>query len=214
MPCIYRVNLSGEEKGEVKIEMKSICVFCGSSMGAKSAYREAAQTLGKILANRGLKLIYGGGNVGLMGVVADATLAAGGEAIGVIPGFLANKEIAHSELTQLCLVDSMHERKTKMSDLADGFIALPGGYGTLEEFCEILTWTQLGLHQKPCGLLNVEGYFNPLLEFFDKAVREEFLKRANRSLILESSEPNQLLDLFATYQPQIVDKWIGREVKP
>ena len=194
--------------------MKSICVFCGSSMGIKPVYREAAQTLGKTLADRELKLIYGGANVGLMGTVADATLAAGGEAIGVIPEFLVNKEIAHNRLTQLHLVDSMHERKTQMSVLADGFIALPGGYGTLEEFCELLTWAQLGLHQKPCGLLNIEGYFDPLLEFFDKAVSEEFLKPVNRSFILESSDPNQLLDLFATYQPQIVDKWIGREVKP
>ncbi|MCC5653801.1 TIGR00730 family Rossman fold protein [Nostoc sp. XA013] len=194
--------------------MKSICVFCGSSMGVRPVYKEAAQTLGKTLASQKFRLVYGGGNVGLMGVVADAALLAGGEVIGVIPEFLAAKEIAHNELTVLHVVGSMHERKTKMADLADAFIALPGGYGTLEEFCEILTWAQLGLHQKPCGLLNVERYFDPLLRLFDHAVKEEFLKSALRSLVLEGSDAQSLLDLFATYQPPIVDKWIGREVKP
>lgn len=194
--------------------MKSICVFCGSSMGVRPVYKEAAQTLGKTLASQKFRLVYGGGNVGLMGVVADAALLAGGEVIGVIPEFLAAKEIAHNELTVLHVVGSMHERKTKMADLADAFIALPGGYGTLEEFCEILTWAQLGLHQKPCGLLNVERYFDPLLRLFDHAVKEEFLKSALRSLVLEASDAQSLLDLFATYQPPIVDKWIGREVRP
>lgn len=194
--------------------MKSICVFCGSSMGVRPVYKEAAQTLGKTLASQNFRLVYGGGNVGLMGVVADAALLAGGEVIGVIPEFLVAKEIAHNELTVLHVVGSMHERKTKMADLADAFIALPGGYGTLEEFCEILTWAQLGLHQKPCGLLNVERYFDPLLRLFDHAVKEEFLKSALRSLVLEGSDAQSLLDLFATYQPPIVDKWIGREVRP
>ncbi|HYX15389.1 MAG TPA: TIGR00730 family Rossman fold protein [Nostoc sp.] len=194
--------------------MKSICVFCGSSMGVRPVYKEAAQTLGKTLASQKFRLVYGGGNVGLMGVVADAALLAGGEVIGVIPEFLAAKEIAHNELTVLHVVGSMHERKTKMADLGDAFIALPGGYGTLEEFCEILTWAQLGLHQKPCGLLNVERYFDPLLRLFDHAVKEEFLKSALRSLVLEASDAQSLLDLFATYQPPIVDKWIGREVRP
>jgi len=194
--------------------VKSICVFCGSSMGVRPVYKEAAQTLGKTLASQKYRLVYGGGNVGLMGVVADAALLAGGEVIGVIPEFLAAKEIAHNELTVLHVVGSMHERKTKMADLADAFIALPGGYGTLEEFCEILTWAQLGLHQKPCGLLNVERYFDPLLRLFDHAVKEEFLKSALRSLVLEASDAQSLLDLFATYQPPIVDKWIGREVRP
>ena len=194
--------------------MKSICVFCGSSMGVRPVYKEAAQTLGKTLASQKYRLVYGGGNVGLMGVVADAALLAGGEVIGVIPEFLSAHEIAHNELTVLHVVGSMHERKTKMADLADAFIALPGGYGTLEEFCEILTWAQLGLHQKPCGLLNVERYFDPLLRLFDHAVKEEFLKSALRSLVLEASDAQSLLDLFATYQPPIVDKWIGREVRP
>lgn len=197
-----------------QIKMKSICVFCGSSMGQRPAYKQAAETLGKTIASRGLGLVYGGGNVGLMGIVADAVLALGGEVIGVIPEFLVAKEIAHNGLTTLHVVDSMHERKTKMADLADGFIALPGGFGTLEEFCEILTWAQLGLHQKPCGLLNVEGYFDPLLKLFDQAVTEEFLKPALRSLVLEATNPEHLLDLFASYKPTIVNKWIGREVKP
>ncbi|WP_341527947.1 TIGR00730 family Rossman fold protein [Nostoc sp. UHCC 0302] len=194
--------------------MKSICVFCGSSMGIRPAYKEAAETLGKILASRELALVYGGGNIGLMGVVADAAMAAGGKVIGVIPEFLAAHEIAHNGLTQLYVVGSMHDRKTKMADLADAFIALPGGYGTLEEFCEILTWAQLRLHQKPCGLLNVEGYFDPLLKLFDNAVKEEFVKPALRSLVLEASTSEHLLDLFATYQPIVVDKWIEGEVKP
>ncbi|MBW4426435.1 MAG: TIGR00730 family Rossman fold protein [Nostoc desertorum CM1-VF14] len=182
-------------------------------MGVRPVYKEAAQTLGKTLASQKFRLVYGGGNVGLMGVIADAVLLAGGEVIGVIPEFLAAKEIAHNELTVLHVVGSMHERKTKMADLADAFIALPGGYGTLEELCEILTWAQLGLHQKPCGLLNVERYFDPLLRLFDHAVKEEFLKSAHRSLVLEASDAESLLNLFATYQPPIVDKWIGREVR-
>ena len=194
--------------------MKSICVFCGSSMGVRPVYKKAAQTLGTTLASRKSRLIYGGGNVGLMGIVADAAIKAGGEVIGVIPEFLVAKEIAHKGLTTLHVVDSMHQRKTQMASLADGFIALPGGYGTLEEFCEIITWAQLGLHQKPCGLLNLEGYFDPLLRLFDHAVTEEFLKPALRSLVLEATDPEHLLNLFATYQPTIVDKWIGREVKP
>ncbi len=183
-------------------------------MGLRPTYREAAEKVGKTIANRGLRLVYGGGNIGLMGIVADAALAAGGEVIGVIPEFLVTKEIAHNGLTQLHIVDSMHERKTKMADLADGFIALPGGYGTLEEFCEILTWAQLQLHQKPCGLLNVEGYFDPLLKLFDQAVTERFIKPVTRSLVLEAAELEQLLDLFATYQPIVAEKWIGREAKP
>lgn len=193
--------------------MKNVCVFCGSSMGVRPAYQLAARSLGETLARRGLGLVYGGSNVGLMGVVADATLAAGGEVIGVIPEFLVAKEIAHTGLTQLHVVNSMHDRKTLMAELSDAFVALPGGYGTLEEFCEILTWGQLGLHQKPQGLLNVEGYYNPLLRLFDQAVTEQFLKPALRSMVLEASEPEHLLDLMANYQPQIVDKWIGRDIK-
>lgn len=194
--------------------MKAICVFCGSSLGARSAYQKAAELLGKTLAERGLQLVYGGGNVGLMGVVADATLAAGGTVIGVIPEFLKNKEIAHPNLTQLHVVPSMHDRKALMAELADGFIALPGGFGTFEEFCEILTWAQLGLHQKPQGLLNVEGYYNSLLQLFNLAVEEKFLRADLRSIVLEATDPGSLLDQFAQYQPKTVEKWADLPVRP
>lgn len=186
-----------------------ICVFCGSSFGIRPAYTQAAEAMGVALAQRGLGLVYGGGRVGLMGTVADAVLAAGGEAIGVIPDFLAAKEIAHTGLSQLHIVGSMHQRKAMMVDLSDGFIALPGGYGTLEEFCEILTWTQLGLHQKPHGLLNIEGYYDHLIQLFDHAVAEEFIKPKHRSMVLTASNPDQLLDQFANYKPENVGKWIG-----
>lgn len=189
--------------------MKYICVFCGSSFGSKPAYIQAAQALGEALARRGIGLVYGGGKVGLMGAIADTVMAAGGEVIGVIPEFLAAKEIAHTGLSQLHIVESMHERKALMTDLSDGFIALPGGFGTLEEFCEILTWTQLGLHQKPQGLLNVEGYFDPLIELFDHAVAEAFVKPNHRSLVLQAKEPDVLLDQFANYKFENIDKWIG-----
>ncbi|MGL4618557.1 TIGR00730 family Rossman fold protein [Chroococcidiopsis sp.] len=193
--------------------MESICIFCGSSTGNRSIYQEAAQAMGEAIARRGLSLVYGGGNVGLMGMVADAALAAGGEVIGVIPKFLVDKEIAHNGLTQLHVVDSMHDRKALMTELADAFIALPGGYGTLEEFCEILTWAQLGLHQKPQGLLNVEGYYDPLLQLFDRAVTEDFLKSELRSLVLESSSSEYLLDLLANYQPITVEKWLRQDTE-
>lgn len=194
--------------------MRYICVFCGSSLGSRSAYREAAQAMGSALVKRGLGLVYGGGNVGLMGLIADAVLAAGGEAIGVIPGFLAEKEIAHVGLTQLHTVNSMHDRKALMAELADAFIALPGGYGTLEEFCEILTWAQLGLHQKPQGLLNVEGYYDPLLQLFDRAVSDQFLRADLRNLVIEADQPDTLLDRLASYRSSYVDKWLGLPIKP
>jgi uncharacterized protein (TIGR00730 family) len=194
--------------------MKYICVFCGSSLGSRSVYQEAAQAMGKALVSQGLGLVYGGGNVGLMGVIADAVLAAGGEAIGVIPEFLAVKEIVHTGLTQLYTVNSMHDRKALMAELADAFIALPGGYGTLEEFCEILTWAQLGLHQKPQGLLNVEGYYDPLLQLFDRAVDDQFLRADLRHLVIEADQPEVLLDRLASYKSSYVDKWVGLPVKP
>ena len=152
--------------------MKRICVFCGSNKGAKPAYIEAAKSLGKVLVKKNIGLIYGGGKVGLMGVIADEVLASGGEVIGVIPQSLVNREVAHQNVTQMHIVNSMHERKALMADLSDGFMALPGGMGTFDEFCEILTWAQLGIHQKPCGILNVENYFTPLLAMFDHAMRE------------------------------------------
>lgn len=190
--------------------MQSICVFCGSSPGTRSLYQTSAEQLGQALVERGIRLVYGGGNVGLMGIIADAVLAAGGEAIGVIPEFLVAKELAHQGLTQLHIVDSMHTRKAMMAELADGFIALPGGYGTFEEFCEVLTWAQLGSHQKPCGLLNVNGYYDKLLAMFDHAVEEQFVRPRHRELVLEAQEPDALLDQFAAFKPITLHKWVGK----
>jgi hypothetical protein len=190
--------------------MKRVCVFCGSSQGLRPAYKEAAQAMGEALALRKVGLVYGGGNVGLMGIVADAALAAGGEVIGVIPKALVAKEIAHASLTDLRVVGSMHERKALMAELSDAFVMLPGGFGTFEEFCEVLTWAQLGLHQKACGLLNIEGYYNHLIALFDHAVAEQFVRPQHRSLVLEEQEPLRLLDLLARYQPLLIDKWIDR----
>lgn len=193
--------------------MKYICVFCGSSSGADPVYREAAEAMGQAIVQRCYGLVYGGGKVGLMGKVADTVMAAGGEAIGVIPEFLASKEIAHPQLTQLHVVESMHDRKALMAKLSDGFIALPGGYGTLEEFCEVLTWSQLGLHQKPMGLLNVAGYYDALLTLFDRAVTDRFLQPELRGIVLDANQPNILLDRMETYQPTPVEKWIRDDNK-
>ena len=193
------------------MEFRRICVFCGSSMGKREEYRAAAAAMGGILVERGIELVYGGGNIGLMGVLADAVLSSGGRVIGVIPESLMAREVGHLGLTELRIVKSMHERKALMSDLSDGFIALPGGFGTLEEFCEVLTWSQLGLQSKPCGLLNVGNYFAPLLELFDKAVGEEFLREENRRLVLDDTDPARLLEKMATLEPEPVAKWIGRE---
>ena len=190
--------------------MKTLCVFCGSSPGTRPTYTQAARTLGKTLAERDLSLVYGGGKVGLMGKLADAVLANGGKATGVMPDFLAAKEIAHPDLSELHLVASMHERKALMAELADGFVMLPGGFGTLEEFMEVLTWAQLGLHSKPLGLLNTAGYYDPLLSFFDHAVREGFVGQTLRDLILESSEPAGLLEAMS-HQPAAFDKWAKPE---
>jgi hypothetical protein len=191
--------------------MRYFCVFCGSSSGVDPVYREAAEAMGQAIVQRGYGLVYGGGKVGLMGKVADAVMAAGGEAIGVIPKFLEAKEIAHPNLTQLHVVESMHDRKALMAELSDGFVAMPGGYGTLEEFCEVLTWSQLGLHQKPMGLLNVAGYYDALLTLFDRAVTDRFLQPELRAIVLEASQPETLLDRMATYQPTTVEKWIREE---
>lgn len=190
--------------------MKQVCVFCGSSMGVRPIYREMAQRLGASLAQRELGLVYGGGNIGLMGVVADAALAAGGQVIGVIPDFLATKEVAHHHLTQLHVVPSMHDRKALMAELSDAFIALPGGCGTFEEFFEVLTWGQLGLHQKPYGLLNVAGYYDPLLELLDRSVAEQFLKVEFRELVLADGDVDRLLDRLATLQIPQIEKLISR----
>lgn len=173
---------------------RRLCVFCGSRPGANGLYAEHARDLGRALAERGIGLVYGGGRVGLMGEVADAVLGAGGEAIGVIPGALVEREISHPNLSELHVVGSMHERKAMMGDLSDGFVALPGGTGTLEEFFEVLTWAQLGIHAKPCALLDVEGYWSRLLDLFDHMVAEGFLRPEHRSLILTDRDPRALLD--------------------
>ena len=175
------------------------------------AYVEAAKQVGALLARREMSLVYGGGRVGLMGAVADAALAQGGVVIGIIPFSLEQKEVAHHDLTELRVVDSMHERKAQMSDLADCFLALPGGFGTLEEFFEVVTWAQIGIHQKPCALLNVNGYFDPLLTFVDHALAERFVRPEHRSLILTDSDPALLLDRMALYRSPIVDKWMDRD---
>jgi uncharacterized protein (TIGR00730 family) len=191
--------------------MKRVCAFLGSSTGLQPEYAEVARQLGRELVRRNLGLVYGGANLGLMAVLADTVLAEGGEVIGVIPKMLVEKEIAHHGLTDLRVVGSMHERKALMVDLADGFIALPGGIGTLEEFFEVWTWGQLGLHAKPCGLLDACGYFRHLLLFLDHVVEERFLRQENRELLLWASEPDKLLDLFEKYQPSYVPKWIDRD---
>ncbi len=191
--------------------MRRICVFCGSAVGARPVYAEAARRLGALLAQQGLGLVYGGGSVGLMGVLANATLAAGGEVIGVIPEFLFKREIEHRGATELRVVGTMHERKAMMADLADGFIALPGGYGTLDEFCEIITWAQLGLHRKPVGLLNVAGYFDSFLAFLDHTTAEGFVQPNYRALALDDTDAARLLDRLRTYQPQPVVKWLDKE---
>lgn len=188
--------------------MESICVFCGSSNGSDPAYAMAARHLGQAIAGNGLTLVYGGGHVGLMGVVADAALEAGGEVIGVMPKSLVDREIAHTGLTKLHVVSSMHERKALMADLSDGFIALPGGNGTLEEFFEVLTWAQLGEHDKPCGLLNAAGYYDPLLAVFDQMVLMKFLEPVHRDLILVEDDPPALLQRFDSYHPPKTVKWI------
>jgi uncharacterized protein (TIGR00730 family) len=190
--------------------MTRVCVFAGSSSGADAAYADAAHQLGRTLGERRLGVVYGGACVGLMGIMADAALAAGTQVTGVIPSALVAKEIAHRDLTDLRIVPSMHERKALMADLSDAFIALPGGWGTLEEFFEVLTWAQLGLHRKPCGLLNVHGYFDRLLSFLDHTVEQGFVRREFRSMIAVSPSPAALLDRLASYHPPTVEKWIDR----
>jgi hypothetical protein len=185
----------------------SICVYCGSSLGNKPNYAEAAHELGKLLAQRQITLIYGGGNVGLMGVLADACLDAGGHVIGVIPDGLLKREVAHRYLTHLHVVKDMHERKALMMRLADAFIALPGGYGTYDEYFEALTWAQLGYHSKPCGLLNIAGFYDSFLRYIDHVVREGFVRSSDRSLIIDDPDAVSLLDRLTLPQSQIAPKW-------
>ena len=188
--------------------MKRICVFCGSRDGANPAYKTQAQAMGEALVDRDLILVYGGGQAGLMGTVANAVLAAGGEVIGVIPQALIKKENAGDHLTELHIVNSMHERKAMMAELSDGFIAMPGGYGTLEEICEIVTWAQLGIHTKPCGLLNIAGYYDHLLAFVDHMVGEHFVPVSNRTLFLSDADPDALLDQFENYTSPVGRRWM------
>ncbi|MCA1294347.1 TIGR00730 family Rossman fold protein [Paenibacillus sp. alder61] len=191
--------------------MKKIAVFCGSSFGAKDVYKEGAIALGKELAARGLSLVYGGSSVGLMGAVADAVLEEGGQVIGVLPVFLQDREIAHRNLSELIIVDTMHERKAKMAEIADGFIVLPGGAGTMDEFFEIFTWGQLGLHRKPCGLLNLGGYYDLLIELFNHMTDEQFIQEKFRSMVLSDGTPEGLLDQFRTYEPPTVKTFLKSE---
>jgi uncharacterized protein (TIGR00730 family) len=192
--------------------LQSICVFCGSSRGARPDYLSAAEATGREIARRGITLVYGAGNIGLMGAVADAALAEGGTVVGVIPESLVAWEVAHDGLTELHIVRSMHERKAMMAERANAFLALPGGLGTFEELFEILTWAQLGLHQKPFGLLNVAGYYDPLLMLLNRAVEERFLRPAHRDLVItESADPARLIDRLTAYEPPIFDKFLDRD---
>ena len=188
--------------------MPRLCIFCGSSTGHRSAYTEAAQDMGRALVQRGLGLVYGGGRVGLMGVVAETVLAGGGEVIGVIPHAFVEREVAHHGVADLRIVRTMHERKALMAELSDGFIALPGGYGTLDEFCEIITWAQLGIHRKPCALLNVLGYFDPFLAQLDRATQDGFVQPSMRALVLSHSQPEPLLDAIDSYQAPALRRWM------
>jgi uncharacterized protein (TIGR00730 family) len=188
--------------------MKRICVFCGSNVGAKPIYLKAARELGSELAARGIGLVYGGATIGLMGEIARAVLASGGQVLGIIPRSMATREIAFTALDDLRIVGSMHERKAAMADLSDGFIALPGGLGTLEEFCEVLTWGQLGIHRKPCGLLNIDNYYDKLLEFLDHGVEQGFIKPAHRGLTIVEADIPALLKRFDDFRSGGTSKWL------
>lgn len=190
--------------------MKRVCVFCGSKTGKGAGFSAAARRMGEVIAQSALELVYGAGQVGLMGVLADTVLKNGGQVIGVIPEALVARELAHRGVSDLRIVQSMHERKALMAELADGFIALPGGFGTFEEFCEILTWAQLGLHAKPCGILNVDGYYDALLDLFDRGVAEGFIEAEQRGWVLLDTDPQRLLDRMTQFVPPRVEKWISR----
>ena len=193
--------------------MNRVCVFCGSSFGNRPSYRAAAEELGRYLASMEIEIVYGGGRVGLMGALADAALQAGGTVTGVIPQHLMAREVGHRGLTTMHVVESMHERKALMADLSDGFLALPGGFGTFEEFCEVLTWSQLGLHEKPCGLLNVDGYYSPLLQMFDSAVEESFLKPENRRIVISHTSVPAIIEMMKNWKPVTVEKWLDRSTR-
>jgi uncharacterized protein (TIGR00730 family) len=190
--------------------MVAVCIYCGSSPGIDPAYMDSARTIGQLIASQGHSLVYGGGHVGLMGAASDAALAAGGQVTGVIPQDLLDKEVGHGALTELIAVKSMHERKMKMASLSDCFIALPGGIGTLEEITEVLTWNQLGFHAKACGLLNVNGFFDSLLQLLDEMVEKRFLKVEHRAQLLVANTPAEILATALSYEPKTVDKWMDR----
>ena len=203
-------SIAGEQSSLSRVER--ICVFCGASPGARPEYRDATAELARLLAQEGIGVVYGGGGVGLMGALADAVITAGGEVTGVIPRALVDREIAHRDVIDMRVVGSMHERKALMADLADAFIALPGGLGTLEELFEVYTWAQLGLHQKPCGLLNVAGYYDAMAEFLTHAVDERFVREEHRELLMIETEPGTLIDRLRHFEPDsAVPKWIDRE---
>jgi uncharacterized protein (TIGR00730 family) len=191
-------------------KLRTVCVYCGSSPGRQAGFAEAAAALGRTIARRGMTLVYGGAQVGLMGVVADAAIDEGGEVHGVITRGLETKEIAHRGLTHLDVVDTMHERKAAMADLTDGFVMLPGGFGTFDEFFEAVTWTQLGVHDKPCGVLDVGGYFDPLEALLDNATAQGFVRGEHRGLVMVDDDADTLLDRMAAWEPVVIDKWIDR----
>lgn len=189
---------------------RAICIYCGSSPGDDPAYMAAARTMGTLIAERGLPLVYGGGHVGLMGAAADAALEAGGEVIGVIPRDILEKEVGHGGVTELFTVDSMHERKMKMASLSDSFIALPGGIGTLEEIIEVFTWSQLGFHSKACAVLNVDGFFDPLFQLLDHMVSHRFLRQEHRDQLLSADTPEAVLEMVVAHEAVSIDKWMDR----
>ncbi|MGD0881490.1 MAG: TIGR00730 family Rossman fold protein [Acidimicrobiales bacterium] len=190
--------------------IQSICVFCGSSPGLDPAFGQAAKDLGQLLAERHIALVYGGGHVGLMGLIADATLNAGGKVHGVITRALEEKEVAHRGLSRLQITESMHDRKASMADASDAFVMLPGGLGTFEEFLEAATWTQLGIQSKPCGILNIGGYFDPLLNLLDRSVDERFLRPEHREQLVVGSDPASLIEALIGWEPVTIDKWLDR----
>lgn len=198
-------------KQQERTVLKRLCVFCGSNRGTLPEYTSAVRSLGRELADRQIGLVFGGGGVGLMGEIADAVLDAGGQVVGVLPHSLGTKEIAHPDVEDIRIVGSMHERKALMSELSDGFIAAPGGYGTLEELFEQLTWGQLGIHRKPCGLLNVAHYFDPLLAFLDSSAQQKFIRPQHRETLLAADTAEDLIAQLETYQPPQVDKWLDFE---
>jgi uncharacterized protein (TIGR00730 family) len=190
-------------------KLTSLCVYCGSSPGRQPDYLAAARTLAQAMVERGIRLVYGGASVGIMGAVADEVLRLGGEAVGVIPEALMRKELAHARLSELHVTPSMHARKTLMAELADAFVALPGGIGTFEEIFEVWTWAQLGFHRKPCGLLNVAGYYDGLIAFLDHSASEQFVRPEQRHMLVVETAPSALLDRFVSYSPPAVPKWVG-----